>query len=105
MKRSLHTTSAVDVQALLVRIPSPSWGNLALLAGVATQRRRSGPTSSTVAKWSIAGMPIAAFQLVDAKLLLWECRIATWDEIVGTPLKDLLLQKWSRLNKRKTGDA
>jgi hypothetical protein len=96
MTRKYNTTSPEEVRALLARVPKPAFEMLALVAGTALQANRYGSTSSAVKKWLRAGMPGATFQLVDAKLLLWERKIATWDEIVAVPLKDLLAQKWRR---------
>jgi hypothetical protein len=97
MTRKYNTTSPEEVRALLARVPKPAFEMLALVAGAALQpNNHYGSTSSTVTKWARAGMPGATFQLVDAKLLLWERKIATWDEIVAVPLKDLLAQKWRR---------
>lgn len=96
MTRRHIVASPDQVRALLTRVPKPTYEMLALVAGAALQPNRNGSTSSTVAKWLRTGMPGATFQLVDAKLLLWERHIATWDEIVGTPLRDLLVQKWRR---------
>lgn len=96
MTRRYNITSPDQVRALLARVPKPVYEMLALVAGVALQHNHNQSTSSTVAKWLHTGMPAATFQLVDAKLLLWERKIATWDEIVSRSLADLLLQKWPR---------
>jgi hypothetical protein len=96
MKRNLNITSPEHVRALLARVPAPSYEMLARVAGAALQPNRNGWTSSTVIKWVGVGMPGATYQLVDAKLLLWERKIATWDEIITIPLKELLEQKWRR---------
>lgn len=96
MTRRYNITSPDQVRALLARVPSPVYETLALVAGVALQANRNQSTSSTVKKWLRTGMPAATFQLVDAKLLLWERKIATWDDIVSTPLRELLMQKWQR---------
>lgn len=96
MTRKYNMTSPEEVRALLARVPSPAYEMLALVAGAALQPNRHQSTSSTVKKWLRTGMPGATFQLVDAKLLLWERKIATWDEIVSLPLKDVLVLKWRR---------
>jgi hypothetical protein len=103
MTRKHNITSPDQVRALLARVAKPAYEMLALVAGVALQPNRNGSTSSTVSKWLRSGMPGATYQLVDAKLLLWERKIATWDEIVNTPLKDLLVRKWWRAHGNQTG--
>lgn len=99
MTRKHNITSPEQVRALLARMPKPAYESLALVAGAALQPNRNQSTSSTVTKWLHAGMPGATFQLVDAKLLLWERKIASWDEIVGMPLKDILVLKWPRARR------
>ena len=96
MKRKHNTVPPDQVRALLARVPRPAYEMLALVAGAAVQSNHNGSTSSTVKKWLGTGMPGATFQLVDCKLLLWERDIATWDEIVSIPMKDLLVLKWRR---------
>lgn len=103
MTRKHNITPPDQVRALLARVPKPAYEMLALVAGAALQDNRGGygSTSSAVKKWLLAGMPGATFQLVDAKLLLWERKIATWDEIVSVPLKDILVLKWPRAQARR----